>query len=89
MAFVVAIFWDDQIKRRLATLKTKPGSGSSLPLAFMTSTASVATMLSSATPFFLHLTKLAQVMFGMNDLNQFEDERLSTVAIVRLAGYSL
>lgn len=89
MAFVVAIFWNDQIKRSLATLKTKPGSGSSLPLAFVTSTASVATMLSSASPFFLHLTKLVQVVFGMDDLNLFEDERLPPVAIARLAGYSL
>lgn len=58
MPFIVAIFWNDQIKRKLAALKTKPRSGSSLPLAFMTSTASVATMLSSATEFFLHLTRL-------------------------------
>lgn len=88
MAFIVAIFWNDQIKRSLATLKTKPGSGSSLPLAFMTSTASVATMLPSASPFFLYLTKLVQVMFGMDDLNLFDYERLPTVAIARLAVYS-
>lgn len=77
MPFIVAIFWNDQIKRSLTTLKTKPRPGSSLPLAFMTSAASVATMLSSATAFFLHLTTSVKRIFGTYHHNK--NDRLAFV----------
>lgn len=77
MPFIVAIFWNDQIKRSLTTLKTKPRPSSSLPLPFVSSAASVATMLSPATALFLHLTKSVQGIFGKYHHNK--SDRLAFV----------
>lgn len=53
VSFIVAIFWNGQVKGGLTPLKSQPRPGASLSLSFMTSTASVATMLPSAPPFLL------------------------------------
>lgn len=52
--FIEAVFWYDQVKWRLPPLEAQPGSGPPLPRSFVTSTAPVASVLSSAPPSVLH-----------------------------------